>query len=532
MDYFKILNLEREPFSNSPEPSFFYQSTQHLGCLQQLELAIRLRRGLDVVIGDVGTGKTTLCREMIQRLSLVETDKEVFETHLILDPSFSDPLEFLAAVSDFFGVADSNGHKTEWQFKEEIKNALFQKGVAEGKITVLIIDEGQKLPGFCLEILREFLNFETNEYKLLQIVIFAQMEFEQVLKERLSLKDRINLHYHLKPLNFRETREMILFRLQKACAEGTQRPLALFTLSGFLAIYRETHGYPRKINTLCHQMLLAMIIQNRTRGGWLLARSCARRTSALPPRRFAWPVLAGFLILALAVVVGLFLWPIFTTAPKTFLSVCQSSDKKLDKISLVTIPSSYQNPTQAQEKKPAASSDGKLSTITTVESKETKSTQPAPALLGSLAVVKGRTVTSMLKVVYGDTDYPRMRAVLQANPEIEDMNHVVVGLKLRFPAIPSGERPPEGIIRVSISFEKTLEAAYEAIKKQSSRLPPVRLLPYWNQREGLVFAIILKESFTDKASAMETLQRLSPWLAGQACILDQWDRSTVFYGRM
>ena len=92
MDYFSILNLNKEPFSNSPDPEYFFQSQQHLGCLQKLELSFRLRRGLNVVIGDVGTGKTTLCRQLIRQFA-TDTDKE-YETHLILDPYFSSPLSF------------------------------------------------------------------------------------------------------------------------------------------------------------------------------------------------------------------------------------------------------------------------------------------------------------------------------------------------------------------------------------------------------------------------------------------------------
>ena len=104
MDYFKILNLNREPFSNSPEPEFFFQSSEHLACLQQLELAIRLRRGLNVVMGDVGTGKTTLCRELILRFAESEEDRNEVETHLLLDPAFSTPREFLATVATTFGL--------------------------------------------------------------------------------------------------------------------------------------------------------------------------------------------------------------------------------------------------------------------------------------------------------------------------------------------------------------------------------------------------------------------------------------------
>ena len=239
MDYFKILNLNREPFSNSPEPEFFFESTVHLACLQQLELAIRLRRGLNVVMGDVGTGKTTLCRQLILRFSETEDDRAGVETHLLLDPSFSNPREFLTTVAQSFGLS-ADAAKSEWQLKESIKNYLFQKGVDEKKTVILIIDEGQKLPEFCLEILREFLNYETNENKLLQIVIFAQNEFKQTLKDHENFADRVNQYYFLGPLNFKETKMMIHFRLARA-GRGSESPF-LFTFPGMWGVYRATGG--------------------------------------------------------------------------------------------------------------------------------------------------------------------------------------------------------------------------------------------------------------------------------------------------
>jgi general secretion pathway protein A len=157
MEYYNILNFKKEPFSNSPEPEFFFQSPKQITCLQKLELAIRLRRGLNVVIGDIGTGKTTLCRKLIQELSLTTKDSNEIETHLLLDPSFETPIEFLQTVSMLLGMSNIDYQETEWQLKENIKNYLFNKGVNEEKIIVLIIDEGQKIPENCLEILREFL---------------------------------------------------------------------------------------------------------------------------------------------------------------------------------------------------------------------------------------------------------------------------------------------------------------------------------------------------------------------------------------
>ena len=88
MKYYEILNLKTEPFSNSPDPELFYDSEQHVACIQQLELSLRLKRGLNTVIGDVGTGKTTLCRQLIRKFS----NDEDFICHLILDPIFSNPL--------------------------------------------------------------------------------------------------------------------------------------------------------------------------------------------------------------------------------------------------------------------------------------------------------------------------------------------------------------------------------------------------------------------------------------------------------
>ncbi len=258
MEYYRILNLVREPFSNSPEPEFFFQSPKHVSCLQKLELAIRLRRGLSVVMGHVGTGKTTLCRHLIRQFATANEEADAVETYLLMDPAFSTPQEFLSTIAIEFGIAgkrkresEADTDPSEWQLKEHIKTYLFKKGVDEKKVVALIIDEGQKLPDFCLEILREFLNYETNENKLLQIIIFGQEELQLTLNRLPNLADRVNLHYLLEPLNYKETRDMIRFRIARA-AEPGQVP-TLFTWPGLLAVYLATRGYPRKIITLCHQ---------------------------------------------------------------------------------------------------------------------------------------------------------------------------------------------------------------------------------------------------------------------------------------
>ena len=238
MDYYKILKLTKEPFSNSPDPSFFYQSRQHLACLQKLELALRLRRGLNVIIGDVGTGKTTLCRQLIRKFG--ESDE--IETHLILDPYFNTTTEFLTTVAKIFTGTKPPSGTNDWQLKEIIKQYLFKQGVDRQKTVILIIDEGQKIPIFCLEVLREFLNYETNEYKLLQIVIFAQKEFEKTIGRYANLSDRINLYHYLKPLNFGDTRQMIRYRLEKS--SDRYKTYTFFSFPALVAIFSDHRWVP------------------------------------------------------------------------------------------------------------------------------------------------------------------------------------------------------------------------------------------------------------------------------------------------
>jgi len=292
MDYYRILQLDREPFSNSPDPGLFFMSRQHRKCLQTLEISLRLKRGLNVVCGDVGTGKTTICRQLVRILGGADR----IESHLILDPTFGSPSAFLETLASMLidGEPDFSD-KNSSQIRELIKQSLFRDGVDEKKTIVLIIDEGQKIPVYCLEILRELLNYETNEYKLLQIVIFAQREFETVLKTYENFTDRINFKFHLGPLSFSDTRKMIEYRVAKSSLPEDVRKL--FTFSGLLAVYMHTGGYPRKIVNLCHKIILAMIVKDSRMADWILVRAVAKGPMHKKViDRFLYPLLFAFIL--------------------------------------------------------------------------------------------------------------------------------------------------------------------------------------------------------------------------------------------
>jgi general secretion pathway protein A len=255
MSYFKVLGIEKEPFSTSPDPEFFYHSASHDTALKRLEIAVRLRRGLSLIFGDIGTGKTTLSRALLN----IFQDESDFVFHMILDPSHKSEFQFLLSLVKIFGIMPN--FKSTLDFKEALEKYLFQKGVDENKTIVLLIDEAQKITPENLEVLRTLLNYETNEYKLLQLVIMAQVELLPRIKRIRNFMDRVALKYTINPLDETETKEMIEFRLKQA---GYTQPNNLFTDEAITLIYQFTQGYPRRISMLSHDALETIVMKERS----------------------------------------------------------------------------------------------------------------------------------------------------------------------------------------------------------------------------------------------------------------------------
>ena len=257
MSYYKVLGLSKEPFSTSPDPDFFYESVEHRAALMRLMIEIRLKRGLSLILGDVGTGKTTLSRKLFQLLN--SRPDTLF--HMILDPAFESEELFLTALVRTFKIEMPMPHPSILDYREAIKTFLFQKGVEENKTVVLLVDEGQKLNTLCLEILRGLLNYETNEFKLLQLVLLSQMELLPRLRDIKNFMDRVSLKYVLNPLDEQETSEMVDFRLKQA---GFDAGPKLFTCEAIGEMHRYTQGYPRQISRFCHNALRELVAQNQS----------------------------------------------------------------------------------------------------------------------------------------------------------------------------------------------------------------------------------------------------------------------------
>ena len=251
--YLEYYNLRHTPFDITPNPQFLYFSPKHREALNHLLYGIRERKGFVQLTGEVGAGKTTLCRAMLEQLG------ELFETALILNPVL-DSDQLMKTIALEFGVPVQNNDRLE------NLAALndFLLGLAEqGKDAVLVIDEAQDLTLDLLEQVRLLSNLETDSRKLLQIVLMGQPE----LKDRLNdyrlrqLRQRITVRYHLRPLTRGEVGLYIQHRLVVSGSKGSP----YFSTPAIWRIYYYSQGIPRLINAVCDKCLLAGYVQQKDR---------------------------------------------------------------------------------------------------------------------------------------------------------------------------------------------------------------------------------------------------------------------------
>lgn len=246
--YEKFFGFAEEPFRLTPDPRYFFFSKKHEEAFSNVIYGIKERKGFTVITGEVGTGKTTLCRFILNRL-----DPKI-KTSLIFNPNLTT-IELLQTINQDFGLAGKSVSKKE--LIDELNGFLISE-LSSGGNAVLIIDEAQNLPIECMEEIRMLSNLETADKKLLQILLVGQPELNDKLRlnELRQLNQRIALRYQIDPLDQPETREYILFRLK--VAGGKEK--VLFTNKAIERIYIYSSGIPRLINIISDKALLAAYV--------------------------------------------------------------------------------------------------------------------------------------------------------------------------------------------------------------------------------------------------------------------------------
>jgi putative secretion ATPase (PEP-CTERM system associated) len=251
--YTSFFGLREKPFDLLPNPDFLYPSRAHQRALTYLTHGIRERAGFILLTGEVGSGKTTLIRNMIRSQLKDSVLAKVFNTRV-------DSLQLLMQINSDFGLETDGRDKAA--LLRDLNDFLIEQ-YALRRQSVLIIDEAQNLPAELLEEVRMLSNLETDRDKLLQIILVGQPELRNVLSAPglLQLRQRIQVNCHLQPLSAEEVREYILFRLDKA----GNRDALQFSDEAVEAVATYTHGIPRLINILCDYIMIdAFSGQTRT----------------------------------------------------------------------------------------------------------------------------------------------------------------------------------------------------------------------------------------------------------------------------
>lgn len=247
--YKNFYNLARNPFDLTPDPTCFVATARHNEALAALYYGIVRHKGVVVVTGEVGTGKTLLLRCLLQ---LFKSSSEIAYAYLF--NCRLSPLEFLHYTASDFGL-NASAQQSKSTLLLELSKYVTSRGL-QGLTTVLIVDEAHNLSMELLEEIRLLSNLETNDDKLLQIVLVGQPELDLKLDsfELRPLKQRIALRAHLAPLDEQDTDKYIMERL--AIAGVANRTEPLFSSAAVKAIHQYSRGFPRLINTICENALI------------------------------------------------------------------------------------------------------------------------------------------------------------------------------------------------------------------------------------------------------------------------------------
>lgn len=276
--YLKYFGLREQPFAPTADPAYFYATREHKECLFRLWNSIDSRHGIAVVLGNYGTGKTTLLRKLLLGM---RADPTRYNTAVIGSPipSWTSFALLEAIVSQFRLKPDAESFVA---YMEALNQYLLANRTA---INTLIIDDSQNLnKRGQIELLRLVQNLETQQHKLLNLVFFAQMEWMQVLRAAPNFEQRINMTYTLESISFDDLRLFIDYRLQQAGARPGEGPD--FEDSALRAIHAYAEGNPRLIVTLCRNALVvAAQIQTRRVGHDIVLHTIEKTTLPDPEKR-------------------------------------------------------------------------------------------------------------------------------------------------------------------------------------------------------------------------------------------------------
>lgn len=266
--YHDYYQLKENPFNITSDPDFFFMSKFHSDAILSMEYGVGQRKGILVITGEVGTGKTTLCRRFIKQYA----DKTKFA--FILNPNFTS-LQLLQMITQDLGIITPQ--KDKFGLTKALNEFLIEE-TKKGFNVVIVIDEAQNLGVDQLEQIRLLSNLETDKEKLLQIILVGQPELDAKLNlpKLRQLRQRVTVHHHLQPLDKNDLRLYIDHRLVKAERHQSPTTKVAFTSNAIDAIYSHSKGSPRTINIICDRALLAGFVSETFSIDENIIENCAK----------------------------------------------------------------------------------------------------------------------------------------------------------------------------------------------------------------------------------------------------------------
>ncbi|HEY7866931.1 MAG TPA: AAA family ATPase [Psychromonas sp.] len=273
--YQDFFSLKGQPFSISPDPDFLFLSNRHQEAIAHLQYGVQGNGGFVLLTGEVGTGKTTVCRKLLREIGATT------DIAFILNPALTD-IELLATVCDEFQI-DYEKDKVSLKLLFDSLTAWMMNNHHQGRSAIVLIDEAQHLSFSVLEQLRLLTNIESNNKKPLQVILIGQTELQQKLKqsELRQLAQRISARYHLLPLTEQESAYYIQHRLNVA---GASFPI--FERRAVREVFRRSQGIPRLINLLCDRSLLCAYTQNTLKVTALMVKKASDEMALAPNQTF------------------------------------------------------------------------------------------------------------------------------------------------------------------------------------------------------------------------------------------------------
>ncbi|MDY7031602.1 MAG: AAA family ATPase [Thermodesulfobacteriota bacterium] len=433
--------LNEKPFNATPDPKFLYLGEHHEEALANLMYGVHERKGFIVLTGEVGAGKTTLIRTLLERLNNNVKTAYIFNPNLTVDSLFS-------TILDEFNL--EHEYKNKADFLRAFNNFLIEC-LERDEIVILIIDESQNLSPSLLEEIRLLLNLETSKNKLLQVILSGQPELNQKLElpQLRQLKQRIGLRYHIPPLTKRETKYYIRERIRIAGSKD----FSPFTDKAINKIYRHTKGIPRLINILCDNTLLTGYATNQLMIGPAIVNECAqdlqldtirrepknevpRSFLRNPFKRVVWRLALVLIIIPLIVAGNSSFHSGQTPHSSVILNeekmipADQTSEDISERVRKKIIPSmetefhSVGNAnTQQISIKKSATHERNVSLIRSAET------------YYAVTVLKSDTLIGIASRRYGWVGKDILEHIKEANPEIKDLNDIKIGQKIFLPLL-------------------------------------------------------------------------------------------------